>query len=93
MLNFWVTTITGIPAFIRLFAELARAFIDVLNKNGFAAVPFDGVVQHKIGELLICAPLFSIILLNSSWSGEKIISLIDQTRILMIVGGLLNGLA
>lgn len=92
-LNFWVMTLIGIPAFIWLLIELARVFLEVANRAGVSAVPFDGVIQHKIGELMVGVPLFLILLLLNKWSKEKVFALVNRTQIVMIIGGLLNGLA
>ena len=92
-LNFWVMTLIGIPAFIWLFVELIRVFLEVVNRSGFSSVPFDGVIQHKIGELMVCTPLFLIFLLSNRWSKEKIFALANRTQIAMVIGGLLNALA
>ncbi len=53
----------------------------------------DGVVQHKVGELLVAAPLFLILLLASRWTPERACALAERTRLVMLAGGLLNGLA
>ncbi len=92
-INFWVMTLIGIPAFIWLLVELARVFLEVTNRSGVSAVPLDGVIQHKIGELMVATPLFLILLLSNKWSKEKLIALIKRTQIVMIIGGLLNALA
>ena len=86
-------TLIGIPAFIWLIVELIRVFLEVVNRSGVSAVPLDGVIQHKIGELMVGVPLFLILLLSNKWSKEKIFTLISQTQIVMIIGGLLNGVA
>ncbi len=83
----------GIPAFVWLFIELMRVFLEDVNRSGIASVPSDGVIQHKIGELMVGTPLFLVFLLSSKWSKEKIFTLINSLQIVMIIGGLLNGLA
>ena len=83
----------AIPAFVWLFVELIRVFLEVSNRSGVASVPFDGVIQHKIGELMVGAPLFLIFLLSNKWSKEKVFTLANRMQIIMIIGGLLNGLA
>ena len=92
-LNFWVMTLVGIPAFGWLLAELVRAFLQVVNRSGIWSVPFDGVIQHKVGELMVGAPLFLILLLGNKWSKERTLALASRSQGLMILGGLLNGLA
>ena len=86
-------TLIGIPAFIWLLVELIRVFLEVTNRSGVSAVPLEGVIQHKIGELMVAAPLFVILLLANKWSKEKLFTLINRMQIVMIIGGLLNGLA
>ncbi len=83
----------GIPAFIWLLAELIRVFLEVSNRSGVSSVPFDGVIQHKIGELMVGVPLFLVCLLSIKWSKDKIFTFINRMQIVMIIGGLLNGLA
>ena len=92
-LNFWFMALAGIPAFIWLVAELIRALLEVEARSGISSAPLDGVIQHKVGELMVATPLFLLILLINKWPEERIFSLADRTRVIMIVGGLLNGLA
>jgi hypothetical protein len=92
-LNFWLMSLVGLPAFVWLIAELIRVFFEVVNRSGFLSVPFDGVIQHKVGELMVGVPLFLILLLDNKWSKERTLALADQMQGWMIVGGLLNGLA
>ena len=92
-LNFWAMALIGTPAFIWMLAELIRVFSEVTNRSGVSSVPFDGVIQHKIGELMAAVPLFLILLLTNIWSKEKIFTLINRMQVVMIIGGLLNGLA
>jgi hypothetical protein len=92
-LNFWLMLGVGIPAFVWLLAELIRVFLEVVNRSGILSVPFDGVIQHKVGELMVGTPLFLILLLSNKWSKERIFALVNRTQGVMIVGGLLNGLA
>ena len=84
--------LAGVPAFVWLLAELARAFFEVVGRSGIASVPFDGVIQHKVGELMVATPLFLVLLLGGRWP-ERALALARGTRAVMIVGGLLNGLA
>ncbi len=92
-LSFWLMVIVGIPAFVWLVAELMRVFLEVVNRSGISSAVLDGVLQHKVGELMICAPLFLILVLGNKWSKEKVAALTDRMRALMIAGGLLNALA
>lgn len=85
--------LVGIPAFIWLLVELIRVFLGVVNYAGVSSAPFDGVIQHKVGELMVGAPLFLTLLLSNKWSKDRVLALADRTRGLMILGGLLNGLA
>ena len=86
-------SLVGIAAFVWLIAELVRVFLEVVNRSGISFTPLDGVVQHKVGELMVGAPLFLVALLGNIWSKEKLFALVSRTRGMMIVGGLLNGLA
>ena len=92
-LNYWLMVVVGVPAFIWLLVELVRVLLEVSRRSGFSSVPFDGVIQHKIGELMVAAPLFLILLLSNKWPREKVLALANRTRLMMIAGGLLNGLA
>ena len=85
--------LVGIPAFIWLLVELVRVTLAVINRFGISSVPLDGVIQHKVGEVMVGVPLFLILLLSYKWAKAKVLSLVRGTRILMIVGGLLNALA
>ena len=92
-LRFWVMLLVGIPAFIWLLAELVRAFLEVVNRSGLSSVPLDGVIQHKVGELMVGTPLLLIFLLSTVWPKERLFALINRTRVIMMAGGLLNALA
>ena len=85
--------LVGMAAFGWLFAELVRVSLEVVNRFDISSIPLDGVIQHKVGELMVGAPLFLVALLGNIWSKEKLFALSHRTRIVMIVGGLLNGLA
>jgi hypothetical protein len=85
--------LAGIPAFIWLLIELIRVFSEVVNRSGILSVPLDGVIQHKVGELMVATPLFMLLLLSNKWSKERIFALANRSRIIIIVGGLLNGSA
>ncbi len=85
--------IVGIIMFVWLFAELGRILLEVVNRSGVPSIPFNGVVQHKIGELMVGAPLFLVALLSYVWSKERLVAFADRMQIVMIIGGLLNGLA
>lgn len=92
-LNFWLMSLIGTAAFVWLFAELVRVLLEVVDRSGVSSIPSDGVIQHKVGELMVGAPLFLIALLGNVWPKGKLFALADRTRIPMVVGGLLNGLA
>ena len=92
-LNFWLMALAGTPAFIWLLVELMRVLREVVNRSGLSSAPFDGVIQHKLGELMVATPLFLLLLLSNKWSKERIFALANRTRLVMICGGLLNVLA
>lgn len=92
-INFWFLIVVGIVAFGWLITELLLVFFDVKSRSGLAAAAFDGVIQHKIGEIMVAVPFFAVLVLSNLWSPEKISSLIRRTRLVMITGGLLNALA
>lgn len=92
-LNFWFLLIVGIIAFGWMIAELLRVFFEVESRAGLRAVPFNGVIQHKIGELMVAVPFLAALVLSNVWSREKVFSFIRRTRFVMIAGGLLNALA
>ena len=91
--NFWLILVVALIAFGWMIAELVRVFFEVKSQSGLSAIPFDGVMQHKIGELMVGVPFVAILALSNLWAREKVSSLIRQTRIVMITGGLLNALA
>ena len=67
--------------------------LEDIYRFGVLSVPLDGVIQHKVGELMVGAPLFLILLLSNKWPKERVFALADRTRIIMIIGGLLNAVA
>jgi hypothetical protein len=93
LINFWLILVVALVAFGWMFAELFRVFFEVKSIYGFSAIPFDGVMQHKIGELLAGIPFVAILAFSNRWSTEKTFVFIGRMRIVMIAGGLLNALA
>lgn len=91
--NFWFIFVVASIAFGWMIAELFRVVFEVESRSGLSAVPFDGVVQHKIGELMVGIPFVTVLALSNLWAREKVHSLVSQTRLVMITGGLLNTLA
>ena len=79
-LNFWIMVLAGVPAFIWLVAELVRVSLEVWGRSGVWSLVSDGVVQHKVGELMVAVPLYLLFELGivvASWlspSGAKAIT-------------------
>ncbi len=86
-------SLIGAVAFVWMLAELGRVLLEVVNGSGVSAIPLDGVVQHKIGELMVSISLFMVVLLSYVWSKERLFTFASRMQIVMIVGGLLNGIA
>jgi hypothetical protein len=80
-------------ALLVLCAALGRVVMEVLATEGWAGVPFDGVVQHKVGELLIAIPFAVLAPLSRVWDGERLQLFILRTRVSMLLGAILNGVA
>ena len=93
ILNFWIITVVGIVAFGWMIAELVRAVLEVGNQAGVQAVFWDGVVQHKVGELMVGVPFVAILALANLWPKERVRVWIRRTVVLMVIGGLLNVIA
>ena len=93
LINFWLILFVSLIAFGWMIAELFRVFFEVKNSANLSAVPFDGVIQHKIGELMVGIPFVAILAFSNIWSPEKAFVFIRRMRIVMITGGLLNALA
>lgn len=93
IVNFWLIFGVALFAFGWMIVELLRVLFEVTTLSGLSAVPFDGVIQHKIGELMVGIPFVAILAFSNLWSREKIFSFIRLTQIVMITGGLLNALA
>ncbi len=91
--NFWLISVVALIAFGWMTVELFRVFFEVKSQSGLSAVPFNGVMQHKIGELMVGIPFVAILALSNLWTREKVFSFIKRTRFVMITGGLLNALA
>jgi hypothetical protein len=89
--NFWLIFVVGIVAFGWMIAELVRAFFEA--PPGLAAVALDGVIQHKVGELMVGIPFVAVLALSNLWPPERTRLLIKRTRFVMIAGGVLNVLA
>jgi hypothetical protein len=82
-----------VAALLWLCAELVRVSGEVRAASGWAGLPFDGVVQHKVGELLIAIPFAAVTLLTYMWEEGRLLLLIRRTRAAMWLGGILNGVA
>lgn len=73
-INFWIVLVAAVIAFGWMIAELLRVFFEVKTQSGVSAVPFDGVIQHKVGELMVAVPFIVIIALSNLWTREKVLS-------------------
>ena len=93
LLNFWIITAVGTLAFGWMIVELVRVLLEVGNERGFQAVPLDGVIQHKVGELMVGVPFVSMLALSNLWPKEKVRALIRRSVLVMVTGGLLNAVA
>ena len=76
-----------------MVVELLRVTWNVGRGAGIGAIALDGVVQHKVGELLVALPLIAVAVLSNVWTKERLLVLIRRTQLLMLGGGMLNGLA
>ena len=92
-INFWIITVVGSVAFAWMIAELFRVLSEQRNPAGLAAIASDGVVEHKIGELMVGVPFVAILALSNLWNVNRIYQIIRYARPVMIVGGILNALA
>ncbi len=91
--SFWVMTAVGVVAFGWMIAELVRVVLEVANASGFRSLLMDGVVQHKVGELMVGIPFVTILALSNLWAKERVRSLIRGLAAVMLVGGVLNAIA
>jgi len=75
--------------------ELIRVSWRITEDSGIGSVFIDGIVLHKIGELLVAAPFVVGLFLPMFWNkdGEEMERILNTVRILMLVGGVLNGIA
>ncbi len=95
---FWwkVFTVTSVSLGMAwMFYELLRVGRGIMEASGIAAVFSDGVVLHKIGELLIAGPFVIGLFLPMFWQREDRdpTRILTAVRIALLVGGLLNGVA
>lgn len=91
--NTLVIWIVSVPAALWLGAELMRAMLEVERTRGYTELLFDGVVQHKVGELLIMFPILCVLLALNRRSEEQMMRAIDGVRWMILAGGVLNGIA
>ncbi len=73
--------------------ELVRVGAQTVLDKGWLAAFSDGVLQHKIGELLLIIPFLVLAVNSSVWLPERLRRFYHRTVWLMVVGGLLNGYA
>lgn len=83
----------GLFGFGWMFTELVKRILVVSNQSSISFITFDGKTQYGVGELILTLSFFSILLMTKVWVKEKVFSLSRKLRFLMILGGLLNGLA
>lgn len=88
-----VMWLVSVPAALWLGAELLRVMLEVVRTRGYTGLPLDGVVQHKIGELLIAFPILCVLLAIARHSEERIMRAVDGVRWIILAGGVLNGIA
>jgi hypothetical protein len=73
--------------------ELLRVGWKLAESQGFAAMLTDGVVWHKIGELMVAAPFAWLAIMSNQWPVDKLQTFFSRTKWIMIAGGVLNGIA
>jgi len=61
--------------------------------GGWRAVVGDGRIQHGVGELMATVSFFAILVSSKVWPLHRVLALSARLRGVMVVGGLLNGLA
>lgn len=88
-----IILLVAVPASFWLGAELFRAILDAARTSGYAGLLYDGVVQHKIGELLVMFPVLVIMLSAGKHTPERLSHFVGRLAPMMWAGGLLNGLA
>lgn len=90
----WVTTAIGwlimIGLTVFLLEELVRIALWTIPEWGFWTAITDGVILHKLGELLILPPLAAFALFNRKLPTERVIELIGKSRWVIWSGALLN---
>ena len=91
--SLWGTWAVLGAAMAWMVVELLRASWNVGRSAGIGAIALDGVIQHKVGELLVALPLIAVAVLSNVWTKERLLALIRRTQLLMWGGGVLNGLA
>lgn len=92
-IEFIVMLSIGVFGFGWMFIILVKYISIVINQSGFLSIPFHGKLYHGIGELMLSISFFSILLMSKIWVKERVFSLSNKLRFVMITGGILNGLA
>jgi hypothetical protein len=91
--NFWVMAVAGLFGGAWLLAALVVEAAPVVERRGWAALPFDPTFQHKIGELMVAVPLFLTALFSPVWPIERLLTWVERTRLVTAIGAGLNLLA
>lgn len=77
----------------RMISDLIRIAIEVVQESGALGLVRDGLFLHKLGEIIIFAALVTCVFIALIQGGQRAFAFLQIARVVMWVGGLLNGAA
>lgn len=91
--NWWIMVAAGLFAAAFLLKDFVLHAHIAFAKSGAIGLLMSSTMQHKVGELLIGAPLFMTALMRQVWPAERLLANLKAARPLMLIGSVLNILA
>ena len=91
--SWWIMVGAGVLAsgfLLKDFVEHAHAIAGHAGYQGLLTSP---TMHHKVGEILVGAPLFMTALMRPVWPADRIIANLKSARPLLALGSALNLLA
>lgn len=91
--NWWIMVAAGLFATTFLLKDFVVHAHLAFARNGAMGLLTSSTMQHKVGELLIGAPLFMTALMRQVWPAERLVANLKAAWPLMLIGSALNILA
>lgn len=91
--NWWIILAAGVLAGVFLLKDFVDHAHAILGHAGYRGLLTSPTIHHKVGEILVGAPLYMTALMRPVWPAERIIANLKSARPLLALGSALNVLA